>query len=171
MTDPKYLKWILKKVGCDAGDLKKYSKLFRILYEMEFYYLIPMDENRALDGIKLRRQYDLDHKTTLYSSEEPCSVLEMLIALAIRMENDILGDPEDEHPEYWFWQFLDNLGILGYFDDVFGPSAAQDIEKKVQKFCDREYNYDGKGGIFPQKVAKNDQRKIEIWYQMQEYCQ
>lgn len=171
MTDKKYLKWILKEVGCDADDIAKFSKLFSKLYQIEFTYILPRDENRAADGIALRRQFDEVFGTELHALDEPCSVLEMLIALSIRMENEIFGDPADEHPERWFWIMLDNLDILGHFNAVFCPFSATDIEEKVSIFVNRRYKPDGKGNIFPIKNSKTDQRKVEIWYQMQEFCQ
>ena len=165
----KYIRWILKEVGCGPEDMKKYKLLFKQLFETEFTWIIPRDDNRLSDGLRLRRDFDRQFDTYISDSDYPCSVLEMLIALAIRMENDILGDPTDEHPEKWFWIMLDNLGLLGYSDAVFGSIASAEINEKVQKFLAREIDRDGKGGIFPIKGTKNDQRKVEIWYQMQEF--
>ena len=78
------------------------------LYTTEFYWFddIIMDRNRAMDGLKLRHE----DKNAGYSVN--CSVLEMLIGMAIRCERDIMhvngaGDRTIE----WFWIMIGNLGL------------------------------------------------------------
>ena len=39
----------------------------------------------------------------------------------------------------------------------------------LNKIIDRGYSRRGVGGLFPLKYSKNDQRKVELWYQMHSY--
>lgn len=161
MTDSKYLKWLAKHVD---GDLKEYSQLFEYLLDREFIYSIDRDHNRAIDGIKLRDIYESQgHRLGREWQENGCSVLEMMIGLAIRIETNIMGEPGDDHPEHWFWIFLGNLGIDLQTDDCFDePFVAQ----KLDIWLKREFKSNGNGSIFPLIKPENDQREVEIWNQM-----
>jgi hypothetical protein len=100
---------------------KKYSKelsfnkLLRRLNDTEFVYSIRRDENRAEDGISLRYRYlkSVGHPEDFELVEdEPCSILEMMVALAIRMEESIMDDPEiGDRTGQWFWGMVVNLGL------------------------------------------------------------
>ena len=39
----------------------------------------------------------------------------------------------------------------------------------LERFLRREYEPDGRGGLFTIKSGRHDMRKIEIWYQMMWY--
>ena len=72
-----------------------YRKLFTLLHNIDFDFYIHNDVNRAMDGIDLRNRFatvihDDDVTDVL---DDPCSVLEMIIALAIRCEETIMDDP------------------------------------------------------------------------------
>ena len=42
----------------------------------------------------------------------PCSVLEMMIALSMRCEEQIMDDPDiGNRTGQWFWDMIDNLGL------------------------------------------------------------
>ena len=89
-----YYEWLIEPIvnDVDSEDIS-YRKLLACLHETTFTYTIPRDENRAHDGIDLRRRfvlsenYDEDYTDYLRG---PCSVLEMMIALAIRCEENIM---------------------------------------------------------------------------------
>lgn len=166
-----YYVWLLKLIRVD--DHPGYSKLLKYLRLKEFYWSIPNDKNRSDDGKELRN--DFLRENNLLSSdiweEEPCSVLEMIIALARRISEDIVPD-FGEDTAYWFWRLLDNLGVLNFTDDKYKSDTIEDI---VSLFLDRKYNSDGFGGLFytknlelcQKKCHKKNFRHIEIWYQMQ----
>jgi len=74
-----------------------YQKLLRHLHNIDFQYMLPMDGNRAEDGIDLRYRFGYEKEyegSTIasYLDNSPCSVLEMLIALAFRCEEHIMTD-------------------------------------------------------------------------------
>lgn len=50
-----------------------------------------------------------------YLDNRPCSVLEMIIALAIRLEEHIMDDPDiGNRTGQWFWDMIVSLG-LGFY--------------------------------------------------------
>lgn len=150
----------------DLGGGEKQLILFRKLYNTDFYDVIPMDINRAKDGLILRDEWEWDNHETC-EKQGACSVLEMLIALARRYifvsgQAILLKDVVQ--------LFLDNLGLGGCRDDVFGLDTEKEIDQKVRRFLDRKYTKMGHGSLFPLKKRINkDLRDEEIWYQMNYY--
>lgn len=166
-----YFEWLYNSV-CDRKSLKgnSYRKLFMLLHRTEFRYSIPRDENRALDGLELRRRFahDADHRGYILDClAGHCSVLEMMIALAIRCEEHIMDDPDiGDRTGKWFWGMIENLGLIFMTDARFD---RQYVEKKVAIFLDRKYARNGAGGLFTAEHCVEDMRDIEIWYQMSWY--
>lgn len=147
-----------------------YRKLFVLLHDTEFIYSIPRDKNRAEDGIDLRyrfsrlKGYEQDDIDIYQYLDMPCSVLEMILALAIRCEETIMDDPSiGNRTQQWFWGMITNLGLGSMTDSRFDRDAANDI---LERFLDREYEPDGKGGLFTVRNCDSDLRDVEIWYQM-----
>lgn len=164
-----YFQWLCGLVNLDRG----YWILARKLHDKEFYWTVPNDDNRAADGQRLR---DIFEDETLYSDytclEGACSVLEMMIGLSIRIE-DILCDPDDEEclkaPEA-FWEMLENLGLDEFNDMDFSRlNDGCKVDEILIALLERSYDRSGRGGLFPLKSARKDQRKVEIWYQMSTY--
>lgn len=168
IVDQCYFEWLYNKVakGRYSKDIS-YDKLLLYLHSVDFRWSIPKDENRAKDGIDLRRRfanefYRLD-RADLYL-EGPCSVLEMMVALATRceeniMDNAVVGDRTGQ----WFWNMIVSLGLGSMLDDRFDE---QYVEDRVDIFLDREYEANGKGGLFTVNNATKDLRTVEIWYQL-----
>lgn len=146
-----------------------YRKLFTRLHEIDFYYLIDMDDNRAGDGIDLRYRFgnecSYDHSLIAeYLDDRPCSVLEMLVALSIRCEEDIMDDPDiGDRTGKWFWDMIANLGLSSMNDIRYDERYVDDV---VDRFLNREYRRNGEGGLFTIRNCDRDLRDVEIWYQM-----
>ena len=142
-----------------------YFELMYQLYRTEFYSILPNDDNRCTDGIRLRDKYGFP------AVNVGCNLLEMLVALAVRCDEDILYSAEQgDRSKDWFWMMITNLGLNKFRDRSFGDAwQYKDVEKIYLKFMNRKYTYDGKGGLFPLKGAKKDQREVEIWYQLASY--
>lgn len=148
-----------------------YIKLFTLLHDIEFTFLIGMDVNRAQDGIDLRYRFAMIHE----DSEDmvnnivdilrgPCSVLEMMVALAIRCEETIMDDTRyGDRTGQWFWSMMNNLGIGNMFDERFDRDF---VEEKISIFLNRKYTPDGKGGLFYIRGCTDDLRNVEIWVQL-----
>ena len=66
----------------------------------------------------------------------------------------------------WFWDMLTNLGIDQACDGNFSIYKVDDI---IERFLNREYEPDGRGGLFTVKNCEYDLRDIEIWYQRHLY--
>lgn len=140
---------------------KSYTLLFEYLYSRDFYWAndMPLDRNRAIDGIELREKYGCSNDIL----DEPCSVLEMIIGLALRIENQIMTDYDSgDRTSQWFWIMITNLGLYSYDDDNFNEEEVKYI---VDCFLDREYEPNGQGGLFILERPFDDLRNVEIWIQ------
>lgn len=152
-----------------------YFSLADKLHTIKFRHYVPNDANRVSDALNLRECWANFHsRFASYESIDipEVSVLEFLIALAQRIDTDIMrGINEDnvDRSRLWVWLMLDNLGISGYDDSGWDYKTDWDVDSKVRTFLDREYDWYGRGGLFPLENTKKDQRTVEIWYQMQEY--
>lgn len=165
-----YFEW-MSDIVCGERYSKEISfrKLLMHLHNTEFRYSISKDKNRAVDGISLRYKYAIHHG---YLEEPecldgPCSVLEMMVALAVRCEATLMDDTRyGDRTRQWFWGMIANLGLGSMVDGRFDRDLVNDI---LNTFMDRKYARDGKGGLFTVRDCRYDMRKIEIWAQLNEY--
>lgn len=151
-----------------------YRQLLDRLHSIPFVPILDMDSNRCSDGVGLRLYFCSTYKYDEIEAERslggPCSVLELMVGLAKRMEDDIMWDPDyGDRTSVWFWQMVDNLGLSGCNDDNYDAETDEKVCYIIDNFIGRRYFKDGYGGLFPLKNAKQDQRKVEIWYQMQAF--
>lgn len=167
-VDNAYFEWLYNIVCGDIySENFSYRKLLMHLHKTTFTYLIARDENRAEDGLGLRYRFSLEYDIVKDADEyinEPCSVLEMMIALAVRCEENIMDDPEvGDRTRQWFWRMITNLGLGDMHDDIYDKRKVTRI---IKTFLDREYEPDGRGGLFVIKNCDHDLRDIEIWWQL-----
>lgn len=162
-----YFNWL-----CDIVNVStvSYDKLLRLLHRTKFRWINIRDKNRAEDGTDLRFRFrksidGLSRNEVLnWHDKEPCSVLEMMIALAIRAEEQIMDDPQvGNRTTQWFWGMVSSLGLTGMSDNMFDLIEVKDI---IERFLNREYSPDGKGGLFTIRDCEYDLRDIEIWTQL-----
>lgn len=150
---------------CSIVQSKKnhYTRLLRYLHSREFVWDYSMDANRAFDGIEMRRMFEMDeHYDRVYLSG-PCSMLEMMVALSMRIENDIMDNLKyGDRTSQWFWTMVSNLGLGSMTDSKFNERKAEDI---IDSFLNHEYEPNGKGGLF-NVDCDDDLRDEEIWTQM-----
>ena len=165
--EKRYFDWLCSVIS--HKNRINYKKLLMYLYKRSFNYILPMDGNRAEDGIDLRysgfgyftgtEQYEIAR----YLDRRDCSVLEMMVALAIRAEN-IVGDSElGDRKALWFWSMIDSLGLSGMDDEHYDETK---VIFAIDCLINRDYKYDGKGGLFTVKEPFHDMRSVEIWNQM-----
>ena len=143
-----------------------FKKVFSYLNDTKFTYSIRMDLNRAKDGTELRRRYANEFKiANIYDRIcGPCSVLEMMIALAIRCEETIMDDENfGDRTDQWFWDMMKNLDLGHMDDDEFDEEYVSDV---ITRFLNRDYEPDGRGGLFFVRNCDIDLRDVEIWIQM-----
>lgn len=172
-TDAAYFDWMCGLVAKDFKDGgRRYRNLLETLNRIDFRYSIPLDSNREADGIDLRYRFGYekhvrDYVIARYLDDHPCSVLEMMIALAQRCEESIMDDPEaGNRTGVWFWAMISNLGLECMSDDDFDELY---VEEHIQHFLDRQYSYQGDGGLFFVRKPPVDMRRVEIWTQLNWY--
>jgi len=165
-----YFEWMYQLVYNEKySNRLSYRKLLSRLHDIEFIYIIEMDGNRAEDGIDLRYRFGYERKyeesiITTFLDNRPCSILEMLTALAIRCEEHIMDDPDiGNRTGQWFWSMIENLGFGSIHDTIFDKRY---LESVITRFLNREYERNGNGGLFTVNNYKYDLRTAEIWYQM-----
>lgn len=169
----RYFDWMCDIVcGSDEYRTVSYVKLLTFLHDTEFTYIESLDENRAQGGIDFRYRFGYENN---YSSsiiarhldDRPCSVLEMMVAMAFRVEEEIMDDfTYGDRTGQWFWNMIVNLGLGNMCDSVFDEEKAHDI---ITRFLNREYDYDGKGGLFTVANSEYDMRGVDIWTQFMWY--
>lgn len=141
---------------------KNFARLFSDLLTYPFELINIEDDPRVRGGATLRVSFmgggEIDLKSV--------SVLEVLIALAKRIDTEYIGIPGESHPEIIFTEFLNNLGLLRYTNNNYNELEVQNI---ILKFVKRTYSYNGVGGIFPLKKSPIDQRTLPLWRQMTMY--
>ena len=151
----RYFHWLLKFIGNGFCRKNSYFELLKYLFNTEFCWSIPMDENRAADGIELRRRFvmecDEDEEASYVYLYGPASVLEVLIALSIKMEYIARGSIELSKASQWFWGMIKNLGIFDCYDGCFD-------EEKVKYLVNELFDWQSSVSIFPYKDG-------ELWNQ------
>lgn len=69
MTDSElinaYFEWMYQLVCDDFNKRLSFRKLLARLYDADFQYSLPMDENRETDGIRLRYRFGRSVRTTI----------------------------------------------------------------------------------------------------------
>jgi hypothetical protein len=161
--EQEYYGWLVSQIEVEYGrrTSKQYDGLFTWLYQKEFVWVIANDDNRVEDGLDLRTEFlGGGHYDVL---QQGVSILEVLVALSRRLAFNADGDASK-----WAWQLVVNLGL----DKKSDPLTTRDedeIEDILEKMIWRQFSNDGQGSFFPLKDAKEDQTKIEIWYQMSAY--
>lgn len=168
IIDNEYFNWLYDKACGDRyPDEISYRKLLMQLHNTEFTYLLKKDENRAADGINLRHRFADDY-TAIDEADsyltEPCSVLEMILALAIRCEETIMDDPAyGDRATQWFWGMITNLGLGSMSDNNYDKRFVASV---LKRFLNRDYEPNGRGGLFYVRNCEYDLRDIEIWVQL-----
>lgn len=144
-----YYKWLVDKAGIPS----EYSVLAKFLSETRYGWELPSDSNRAEDGKDIRLRYYEETGERLDVSED-CTVLEMMVALADRMELDFVGIPGDMHPERWVKMMIINLGL----SDMTNRRFKFDYAKSCLD--------DGYEAMFP---LEGKHKKMPLWDRMAEF--
>lgn len=162
----RYFEWMFDLVCSGRYDGPvTYRKLLSYLHSTEFTYIIPNDSNRAANGVNLRWRFVLAEDCESYHRylEGPCTILEMMVATAIKME-DVMDDPNiGDRTSQWFWEMISNLGLKRMVDDNFDKEYVSEV---ITRFLNREYEPDGRGGLFRVRDCPYDLREVEIFYQL-----
>lgn len=181
MTDKElthlYFEWLYQLV-CDdryGGDKASYRRLLSYLFTQEYIPNPRMihDDARAANGIDLRYEFGylkhIDSRTIASLLDvTPCSMLEMIVALAFDIEA-IAADAEvGNRVGQWVWEMLKNLGLAGMNDRYFNEPLTRRI---LKEFMNNDYAKNGDGGLFILRTLSpnEDIRTKDIWWQACHY--
>lgn len=171
-----YFDWLYSQIKYKKTN---YTMLCKELCEKKFRWSIHNDDNRCEDGLNLRNifidenQLDESHTEVKYFLKAECTLFEVLVALAQRM-NDVMYDLEDQDNKSatWFHEMIKNLELdkftdLHIYKERFDPLAEAEIDDRLDTFLSRTYDFYGNGSLFPlKKRPRKDMANTEIWYQM-----
>lgn len=172
ITD-EYLKWLIDLIcqGTSKYKYNYYKALLKHLFIRPYHWDILLDENQEVWAYKLREMYE--EETGMKPSKDgfPISMLEMMIELAIRMENDMSSMKDEdffEHVSDWFWGMVQSMGLYSNDDSIYNKKKT---DMAIDKVLNHGYSYNGKGGMFTlEENFKNvDLRKVDLYYQSQLY--
>lgn len=166
----RYFDWLYERV---CGDWEprglSFHRLLAFLYNQNFTPSCELDGARAEDGLDLRYRFAQTQNIVYQDIQDafagiPCSMLEMMVALSIRIEEHILEDAASgNRVGQWFWNMVVSLGLVAMDDTRFDEERAQSV---LDRFNAREYQPNGAGGLFTLMYPKEDMRPIDIWYQL-----
>lgn len=153
----RYLPWILEEeLRMDSYDID--IGMMRRLHSIEFVWTIDKDRRRAADGLALRKRYPAYDDMSRSLKMSPCSVLEMLAALAIRIDKEWIGNARENRAYIPFEDMIANLRL-----------TPRNFYGNINDWMLRRFQANGKGSIFPLRRPDCDQREVEIWSQMVRY--
>lgn len=162
-----YYVFLVDRINCNKYRVERYTMLLKTLYDMEFYWVNAFDQNRALSGLNLRKDYEDEFGGNPYEIlDGQCSVLEMMVALSIDCEEKIMGDvrnPYENNTPRWFWSMIENVGLADASNINYDEEKVRII---FQRILNREYEWNGDGSLFPIIHPMEDMRNVEIWYQL-----
>ncbi len=168
-----YFEWMYHLV-CDDRQYNNlsYRKLLYFLNSVAFVPIMDMDDNRRVDGIYFRYRFGFengidDATIQRYLDTRECSVLEMMIALAFRVEEQIMDNSRyGNRTGQWFWVMVVSLGLGSMDDSRFDENYCKSV---IDTFLSRRYFPNGKGGLFTLLNPKRDMREVNIWTQFMWY--
>lgn len=167
--DERYLNWLISQVDSVKTRAKARShwSLFRQLHNTIFVAIVPHDENRVADAKDLRYEFLADTEDEpgdLRWMRLPCTMLELLIILSRQLAFEM-----DDNASLWFWHLLEELDLEQFNDREYDDHAQEVIGKALDRVVWRTYSPTGRGGLFPLRNPQSDQRKVELWYQLNAY--
>lgn len=163
-----YFAWLENELTSEGDHPdRSYSDLVAVMFDTEFGWSIPMDDNRLADGMELRSEFavnngfDRDDLAAL----GPPSFIEVLIGLSRRLS--FVGGGSAKR---WAWQLLINLELNRMWDRM-SRSKMERSHRIFMRVIERTYEPNGVGGFFPLAWPEQDQRQVELWYQLNAYAE
>lgn len=168
-----YFNWLIHMISPTENDAYYYNHI-ELLKTLYFTNYIPdnyLDKNRYEDGLVFRTRFaediNADENDVYRYLDEPCSLLEMMVALANRCEDTIMSDPDKGNRTYiWFNEMLSSLDVINQTNNIFNLDY---VEKRIDIFLNKQYDSNGHGGLFTVTETSIDMRTKDIWYQMQAF--
>ena len=169
-----YFEWMYHLVCSDNKGRRKisYRRLLTFLDSVIYIPRLEMDDNRRIDGIDLRYQFGYengypDAYINTYLDNGDCSMLEMMVALACKVEQEITDNYiYGDRTSQWFWSMIISLGLNSMEDSKFDLNYSR---KVVDNFLSQNYKPNGVGGLFTLEHPTRDLRDVDIWCQFMWY--
>lgn len=175
-----YFEWLVSKVTSPAvPDDAQARIVLQVLRDIRIQGL-PMadDAPRLEDGKQLRTNFVDETGMTVRSYKdalEPdsgfCTVLELLVALSMRMD-DIMRDPLDPSSSIpsWFWGMVSTMVGQSFYPCSYwafsiDASTPVVVAESTMKFLGRQYDPTGHNGNIFIDMSGIDLRAIDIWEQ------
>ena len=158
-----YFNWL-----CNMIKGSYYEELLFKLFTTEFISPDGRDSSRIFDGLKLRDKFEWEvNHAYKCGRKDGCSVLEMLIGLAIRLDDDVMYEIRygDRFVD-WFWLFIDNMGMSQATDSNWNFSWSKFVDKRIRDIMAHNYKENGEGGMFVIENRDEDMREVDIWRQL-----
>ena len=155
-----YFNWMVNAI--DDGRGSEYTSLLAFLNNVPYTFILLMDENRLIDGYDMRSHYVYETGLNdIPGDEVPVSVLEVMVALVLRIDKEYTGDYGNNAPVF-FWSMVKNLNLLSMSNDIFDMDY---VMHRVEIWLTGNYEPNGRGGLFTVDWYDGDLRQIDIWYQ------
>lgn len=164
-----YINWIKNLIN--LNEYPNMDNIINYLYEMEYVVIRPSDDNRRIDGQDLRYKflqeagYNANDAFHIVGNilNKPCNVLEFIVAIAYRIDQDIMYDWSEGTQIYkWFWIMLGNLGLHYTY-------SKEQVYIIVTEFMHYNYQPNGAGGLFLTDDPSIIMTDHDIWTQMHIY--
>lgn len=166
-TDERYLNWLYGQVAPVRESRRTWRSLFKQMHRTIFVAIVAHDENRIADARDLRYEFLAeceDEQGDLEWMEAPCSMLELLVILARQLSFEL-----DEPVDFWFWHLVKTLEFEQFHDRNYNDNVQALVSETLDRIVWRTYLPSGRGGLFPLQHPDRDQRKVELWYQLNAY--
>lgn len=166
-----YFEWLTEHINFGYGkpNGKTYTDLMSQLHTKEFVWTVPNDDNRLEDAMALRFEFlneaGITNSGDFTLGVPPLSVLEVIVALSRRCAFTDNGEARN-----WAWKLIENLDLHRMKDPV-SRVKVDEIDGILEDLIWRNYHPDGSGGFFPLTHPNENQTKVEIWYQMNQYLE
>lgn len=167
--DERYLRWLYSQIASVRARSKKRThwQLCRQLHETIFVALVAHDENRIADARDMRYEFlgrNEDVAGDLEWMGSPATMMELLVLLS-----RFLSFETEDPVALWFWHLIETLGLEQFNDLSYDDEAQEVVARTLDRVIWRTYEPSGEGGLFPLRSPDDDQRDVELWYQLNAY--
>lgn len=185
-----YFDWLCDTVNAGSnGAFWPYRNLLRRLFLTPFEPSRYMDDNREVDGRMLRYYFESNHDDYVLHEQspyhvdggfyestknEPCSMLEMMIALAKKIDTSYLYSNESRL-FIWFWVMIESMGLADNIDGYWeNDTEKNDLVDWIIRTFNLNAHYSDENGnwiptvfLFPIHNMESISRASSLWEQMQ----